>query len=260
MDFQKIILESFLNQSKGKKLHKRFIRTYEDAEKYHYDAEEFFEGLIGVIEIWEGHLEDKVNEQKTKLYGYRNKVINGTAKITSIEGKTKEETKNEILNHWKSDLEKISKNDFKLHIQFDGSYFEISYNEILYIKESIEKAFSLTVNQKDDLQQIDKNKPVQSEKLSDLITHKKSSEIVEKIKIQYRNIKGKRLKLLLRAFQYLELLPKERIAKRFHDCCKNEFDWKIASYNAMNGYNYNDITDKAEFDSMKVYLETLVKN
>ena len=97
------------------------------------------------------------------------------------------------------------------------------------------------------------------ETLSELITHKNSVEIIESVKIQYRNIKGKRLKLLLIAFQDLDLLPKERIAQKFHNCCKNEFDWNIASYNAMNGYNYNEKIDKDELNSMKKYLETLTK-
>lgn len=101
--------------------------------------------------------------------------------------------------------------------------------------------------------------PEQTETLSDLITHKNSVEIIESIKIQYRNIKGKRLKLLLIAFQDMGLLPKERIAKKFHECCLIEFDWDIASYNAMNGYNYNENTDKDELNSMKKYLETLTK-
>ena len=79
--------------------------------------------------------------------------------------------------------------------------------------------------------------------LSELITQKKNIEIVESIKIQYKNIKGKRLKLLLLAFQELQLMPKERIAQKFHYCCKKEFNWNIASYNAMNGYNFNSNTD-----------------
>ncbi len=95
--------------------------------------------------------------------------------------------------------------------------------------------------------------------LSELITHQKSTEIVENIKIQYKNIKGKRLKLLLIAFQALELLPKDRIAQKFYNCCKNEFKWDIASYNAMNGYNFNQRTDNDEFTGMKQHLETLIK-
>jgi len=95
--------------------------------------------------------------------------------------------------------------------------------------------------------------------LSDLITHENSFEIIEGIKIQYKNIKGKRLKLLLTALQELNLLPKERIAQKFHACCKNEFNWSIASYNAMNNYKYNLGIDNNELTNMKQYIETLIK-
>ncbi|MFL0685375.1 MAG: hypothetical protein ACJLTB_19560 [Algoriphagus aquaeductus] len=100
---------------------------------------------------------------------------------------------------------------------------------------------------------------IDREKLSDLITHEKSIEIVEGIKTQYKNIKGKRLKLLLMALQDLNLLPKERIAQKFYDCCKAEFGWNIASYPAMNDYKFNDTIDKNELDSMKKYIETLTR-
>jgi hypothetical protein len=98
-----------------------------------------------------------------------------------------------------------------------------------------------------------------SESLHEIITHKKSVEIVNGIKNRYKNIKGKRLKLLLKAFQDLELLPKDRIGKKFHNCCKDEFNWNIGSYNAMNGYHYNEEIDENEIRSMKEYLETLIK-
>lgn len=101
--------------------------------------------------------------------------------------------------------------------------------------------------------------PKESETLSDLITHKNSVEIVEKIKIQYKNIKGKSLKLLLRAFQDLDLLPKERIASKFHKACDNEFNWNIASYNAMNGHTYNDVADKEELELKKSYLKSIIE-
>lgn len=99
----------------------------------------------------------------------------------------------------------------------------------------------------------------QNNKLSDLITHQKSIEIVEGIKIQYKNIKGKQLKLLLLALQELHLLPKERIAQKFYDSCKCEFDWDVASYNAMNGYQFNERTDLTELNDMKQYLEIKMK-
>lgn len=99
----------------------------------------------------------------------------------------------------------------------------------------------------------------ESETLSDLITHLNSVEIVEKIKIQYKNIKGKSLKLLLMAFQDLDLLPKERIASKFHKACKNEFNWNIASYNAMNNYEFNPNIDKKELEQKKSYLKSIIE-
>lgn len=94
--------------------------------------------------------------------------------------------------------------------------------------------------------------------LAELITHEKSSTIVENIKIQYKNIQGKRLKLLLIAMQELNLLPKERTAKKFHDFCKTEFNWDIASYNAMNGYKFNKNVDNVEFSEMKQFISNIV--
>ena len=96
------------------------------------------------------------------------------------------------------------------------------------------------------------------ETLSDIITHPKNTEITEGIKTQFKNIQGKRLKLLLMALQELNLLPKERIALKFYKLCKSEFDWDIASYQAMNDYKFNDVTDKPELCEMKQYLENLI--
>lgn len=95
--------------------------------------------------------------------------------------------------------------------------------------------------------------------LSDLITHVQSDHIAEGIQIHFKNINGKRLKLLLLALQELNLLPQERFAKRFHECCKAEFNWDVSSYNAMNAYKFNDITDQQELSSIKQTLQTLIK-
>lgn len=101
---------------------------------------------------------------------------------------------------------------------------------------------------------------LKSNNLHELITSEHCKEIVEAVKIQYKNIKGKNLKLLLLAFQDLKLIPKERVALNFHKCCKNEFDWEIASYPAMNDYKYNPNVDKEVFDSMISFLNNTVIN
>ncbi|MDD4672190.1 MAG: hypothetical protein PHI03_04590 [Bacteroidales bacterium] len=133
-----------------------------------------------------------------------------------------------------------------------GLPYQIGLNEINQINLAIVKAFLKT--------QSNKEQPAPSETLASIITHTNSNEIVEAIKIQYKNIKGKGLKLLLLALQELDLLPKERIASKFHRLCKIEFDWEIASYNAMNGYNYNEITDVEDFEAMVSFLKELINN
>jgi hypothetical protein len=114
------------------------------------------------------------------------------------------------------------------------------------------------IETEEETDQLENEQKKQSATLSDLITHQNSVKIVEGIKIKYKNIKGKRLKLLLLAFQDLDLLPKERLAQKFYDCCKKEFEWDIASYNAMNGYNFNNVIDNEVCSKMKEYLKTLI--
>jgi hypothetical protein len=93
--------------------------------------------------------------------------------------------------------------------------------------------------------------------LSGLITHEESINIIEKIKVQYKGIKGKRLKILLTALQNLQLLPNERIAKSFYTGCKEEFNWDIGTYQSMNDYKYNENTDKEELTQMKDFLNKI---
>ncbi len=117
----------------------------------------------------------------------------------------------------------------------------------------------LPVTAKDTIQERrDKGGQKTPKTLSGLITHNKSSEIVEGVKNQYKNIKGKRLKLLLLAFQDLDLLPKERIARSFHQCCETGFTWDIGSYNAMNKYVFNEHIDTTELESIKQYISKLI--
>lgn len=99
-----------------------------------------------------------------------------------------------------------------------------------------------------------KNKP----SLKELITHTDSERIVEAIKIRYKNIAGKELKFLLLALQDLELIPRNRIAKKFHICCQNDFEWEIKSYQAMNDYQLNELYDLGNIDEIKSYIKSLL--
>ena len=168
--------------------------------------------------------------------------------LNEIENTISEYKENE---YWKFDFEEYQKfidTNKPIELLFNISKLLVQLNRLEMFNE-----FLLPPQQTETEQK-------QPNLLSDLITHQNSIEIIESVKIQYKNIRGKRLKILLLAFQGLNLIPIDRIAKRFYECCKNEFEWEIASYNAMNDYNYNDNIDKQELEAMKQYIETLIKS
>lgn len=133
-------------------------------------------------------------------------------------------------------------------------------NEVEYISTKTVKAESLEdlVMQFTGRKNLTNKPEATTDSLSNLICHEKGPEIVESIKVRFKNIQGKRLKLLLIALQNLGLLPKNRIAAKFHKLCKAEFNWDVGSYNAMNKYDHNEIYDKPEIDEITEYLKTII--
>ena len=236
MNYLHLILNGWRDTKEKKYLDRYFFKKFKEAERDRFiEIDEFFEGCFKIIEFFEALIAKDSDNNQPICERY----INVYNPPLSLSGYPKL-----YLDHIISLKEALQLAYYKLTNQNypDGS----------------SETIKLTKSDKILLSHQIKTNP-EPETLSDLITHKNSVEIIENVKIQYRNIKGKRLKLLLKAFQDLDLLPKERIAQKFHNCCKIEFDWNIASYNAMNGYNYNEKTDKDELNSMKKYLETLTK-
>jgi hypothetical protein len=91
----------------------------------------------------------------------------------------------------------------------------------------------------------------------DIFTANDVDKLTQVIKHKYKNIKGKRLKILLLALKELGILPKERYNKKFHDACKNEFTWPIGSYQSMNDYKFNDTIDSDELKEMKDFIKNI---
>ena len=266
MNYLEIVLQGYFNENNREFLEKYFFREFKKAEKEQYfEAHEFFSGCIKVIESWEKYLQEQVFKRKCELYLMLDGAENGTMKYGDLQGKTIEEKRQETIEYCEQELKEVRPDGIgslsftvHLHSLTNGRIaYNMPYNELLVIKIAILKAFKKTQPNIEPLppQPIAK----QNDKLSDLITHQKSVEIVEGIKIRYKNIKGKRLKLLLLALQELNLLPKERIAKKFYNCCKAEFGWDVASYTAMNDYQFNEYTDEFELDNMKKFLEEIIQ-
>jgi hypothetical protein len=99
---------------------------------------------------------------------------------------------------------------------------------------------------------------IKKETLSDLITHNNSLSIVDELKVQYKNIKGKRLKLLFLTMQELGLIPLDRTQAKFHSLSKIEFG-DIGSYEAFRKIKFNVWTDKDEVSQMKIFLVKIMK-
>jgi hypothetical protein len=135
---------------------------------------------------------------------------------------------------------------------------EVLSNQIIENENIVVDNNQFPVIEKSENLELQKDTKQKIEMLSGLITHENSSKIVDFIKVKYKNIQGKRLKLLLMALQELKLLPKERVAQKFHNCCKSEFNWKIASYNAMNGYSYNNNLDAIELNEMSERIKSIL--
>lgn len=210
------------------------------------------------------------NEAFTSLFSEAKKPENFTYNNCKLIGKYWDLIEQIRVNYDRS--------DFKYTEAYENENFCKDCDEIMYVNwdridefmvfstpdeiAEAERKFSITDILKAPTlppQPIKTKQPTEKKTLSDLITHQKSVEIIDAIKIQYKNIKGKQLKLLLVALQALKLLPKERIAKAFHNCCKREFGWDVASYTAMNDYQFNEYTDKIELDNMKKFLEEIIQ-
>lgn len=261
MNYLEIVLQGYFNKNNREFLDSYFFEKFKKAEKEHFcNADKFFNGCLDITKYWTKYLNKLVLEHKREMYFMLNEAKKYNLKYDKKEHKSLEQNQKETIEYCEQELNNLNIFNYSINlssIKNGGIPYNLQYNEVLFIENAILQAYEKTQSE------IEHSKPQpivkQSDKLSDLITHKKSIEIIEAIKIQYKNIKGKRLKLLLLALQYLDLLPKERIANKFHDCCKNEFDWDIASYNAMNGYTYNDMIDKVEFGNIIEYLKTFIE-
>ncbi len=129
------------------------------------------------------------------------------------------------------------------------------FKEVAHKKEIKDQYILMLLKQVDELMKIKEDETLQ---LSDLIDHDNRFDIVEGIKSKYKNIGGKRLKLLLMALQELDLIPKYNYNSKFHDCCRKEFNWDIKSYQAMNDYRYSEQSDHKELESIKEHIKTLM--
>lgn len=88
MNYLEIVLQSFLDENNREFLGKYFYREYKKAEKEHFEADEFFNGCLKVIEKWERHLQQRVNRRFEELCKMLEAAKAGTLKYEDLEGKS----------------------------------------------------------------------------------------------------------------------------------------------------------------------------
>ena len=153
MNYLEIVLQGYFNDNNREFLEKYFFREFKKAEKEQFfEAVEFFNGCLKVIEGWEKHLQDKVFERKRELYSVLNAARNGTLSYAEFEGKTIEEKWRETIQYCEQELKDVRPDGIgslsftvHLHSLTNGRIaYNMAYSEVLQIKLSILKAFKKT--------------------------------------------------------------------------------------------------------------------
>lgn len=146
MDYQDIILEGYFDD-RGT-LDDFFLEKAEEAESNSKSSRRLFQMFLKVIDVWEESLNKKVEARKDKLYIWKNQLSNGTAIIPGVEGKDFEDARNVTLRIWDRELQTISEENYSVDIHFCGKDYGMSYQEVLYIKNSILKASQIIEEKK----------------------------------------------------------------------------------------------------------------
>ena len=153
MNYLEIVLQGYFNDNNREFLEKYFFREFKKAEKEQFfEAVEFFNGCLKVIEGWEKHLQDKVFERKRELYSMLNAARNGTLSYAEFEGKTIEEKWQETIQYCEQELKDVRPDgigslSFTVHLYSltNGRIaYNMAYSEVLQIKLSILIAFKKT--------------------------------------------------------------------------------------------------------------------
>jgi hypothetical protein len=137
MKYLEIILQGYYNENNREYLDKYFFRELKKAEAENYEASEFFNGCLKVIERWEEQLKQKVYKRKSELFTMLSEAKNQTLKYHDLEGKTAKQKFKETIKYCEEEL-KDEKPDGIGSQTFTLSLFQLSggrIGSILYLED-----------------------------------------------------------------------------------------------------------------------------
>jgi len=150
MDYLEIVLQGYYNKDSRKHLPDYFLQKFKKAKKDEFfEADEFFSGLIKIIEYWENDIQRRVSKRKDMILDMIFHAKNGTLKYDNkdMEGKTIEQKNRETIEDCKQELkyirpDGIGRASYRIHLSdYNTRYnYSMAYDEILEIKEAITTA------------------------------------------------------------------------------------------------------------------------
>lgn len=150
MNYSEIIEQGIINDNTREFLEKYFLREFKKAEKEQFfEADEFFNGCLKIIEGWENHLQAKVHKRKSELYLMLNKAKTDKLSYAELNGKTIEQKRQETIQYCEQELKDVRPDGigsltFTVHLTSLTSgriTYNMAYNEVLEIKKSIMNVF-----------------------------------------------------------------------------------------------------------------------
>jgi len=162
MNFYDMVLRGYFNNREY--LSRYFFREFKKAEKEHYEADEFFSGCLRVVEAFEYVLDRELYEDKKELYTGLNeskRALKGIEKgisesklkkrfnIENNRGLTYEQLCRETISECETKLTEISRDDYFVKVTWNEQPYDLSYDEVCYIKIAILKAGNQLSQQKE---------------------------------------------------------------------------------------------------------------
>jgi hypothetical protein len=153
MDYLNTILDGFVNERTNKHLDKFILREWKNAEKEYYDLEEFFDGCLDVISMFNDILDEQAHSRKSELDRMIVAFRNGNNVIYEERKKVvlSEEEVNVKIQDLLHEFEEIDRTKYNVHLSSltKGKFIgHLYFQNIQYIEKNIRLAYIMAVKDK----------------------------------------------------------------------------------------------------------------
>ncbi len=249
MNYFKIVMQGYHDRNSRKHLERYFYRKFKEAENNEFfEADEFFDGCLGIVKNLEGRIKRDVNDWRNILESELYQAKNGLLQYKNMEGKTFEQQRQKTqgtIEFCEKELASLSENDFPL-LQ-NGRLLLMGKKDLLQIKLAIENVFQGYKNS------TQKALETETELSNFFDLDKIELSKVDEIQKTFKGIKGKQeaaLIFLLRdRYELIEIIrsSKTKSLKKFCELINGNsgtYEAVRKCFDGKNNWNYQE-TDEA---------------